>query len=266
MAEQEIVDAEIVEETPAPQGPLKVAVIGNNLLSESTARAFNVPRGVEVETYTSEPDDIDRCLEDKPSVVFWCDEIGIKKNDTLDDADFLASLQKIIRGAGAGVCIRSAINMELHDRLFMLMTKEVVDAKIVYMPDLTDGTDTQSMIHSGMHVIGGSQDAIRAHMGILRSMSWFGAGKLQTGTFAEAVYTKLAVSGYRLVQQKFFDEVHDAVLDMKGANPMIVSRLAFEALNVSVLPSHVNGNDVYDARLFSGATDKLTLLESCLEN
>jgi hypothetical protein len=254
MADEEIVDAEIVEETPATKGPLKIAVIGDesNPLAMSTYRAFDVPRGVE--THLFEVDRIDDAIEAKPNLVFWCEELGVKKNDTIDDGDFLTAVQKFVRSNGAGVCIRSTINMDVHDRLMMSLTREGVNAKVAYMPEVC----------GDVQLLGGSPETIQSQVRIMESASWFSTRNLMHGTIAEVVYANLAISGYRLVQQTFFDQLHGAVMDMKGANPMVVNRLTVDALGHGVTPSWTN-NFQYDARVFSGSTDKLTLIESCLE-
>jgi hypothetical protein len=262
MSKQEISDAEIVEETP--KGSLRVAVIGeeDNALTRATLLSFGVPKGVDAQRYSV--DDIDKCVESTPNVVFWCEPIDVKKNDSLDDSDLLASIQKLVRVSRSGICLRSVINIETHDRLVMSLTKEGFDAKVVYMPDMSDSQNVSDIIDASL-IMGGSQQAISALVGILSGASWFNTLDLVTGTAAEVVYTRLVVSGYNMVRQKYFDEVHEAVLDMKGANPMVVNRLITKVLGDVPVPSSVNEN-VYDARIFAGATDKLTLIESCLEN
>lgn len=266
---EEIVDAEIVEETPATEeskGPLQVAVIGqdDDPLTIATAKAFNVPRGVEVSTYTVE--DIDTLVEARPNVVFYCAEIPVKKNDSLDDGDFIAAIQRLIRIAGAGVCIRSTLNVETFERLIMSLTKQVFDNKIVYMPDLTDSANVEDIISSPIHLVGGTGEALSQHMNVLRTMSWFSARELVTGTVPEAIYTKLAATGYRMVQAQFFNELYDAVMDIKNANPMLVARQVQNVTGVCTVPSQVSDTMRYDGRIFAGATDKLSLIESCLEN
>jgi len=254
---EEIVDAEIVEEQ-TPQGPLKVVVIGDNLLAETTFHAFNVPRGVE--NYMFSVDQIDEAIELAPSLVFWCEEIPIKKNDSMDDSDFLSGVQKLLRNSPAGLCVRSTISIELFERMMMSMGQEMFNRRVTYMPELSEGKDVASLLSSPYQLIGGDSETLQMHMNLLQQTSWFSANEVRTGTVPEVIYAKLAMSGFRLVQQRYFDEIFDAVLDMKNANPMVVSRL----INASVVPSHVSGVQLYDARIFSGATDKLTLLESCL--
>jgi len=266
---EEVVDAEVVEQNQVPEerGPLKIAVIGleDDPLTAGTVRAFNAPRGVEVTTWTSEPEDIDALIEEKPAIVFWCDPITVKKNDTQDDSVLIGSLQRILRGCGSGVCIRSSINVDTFERLMMSLTKQVVDNKIVYMPDLTDSANLSDHITPPIQILGGSPEVIKAHMEIIQNATWFSAEELKVTSFAEAVYVKLATTGYRLVQQKFFDELHEAVMDMKNANPMVVSRIVRSTLGVSNVPSHVSSGLCYDARIFTGGTDTLSLIESCLE-
>ena len=273
--EEEVVTGEVIE---MPEGQtiaeemaaeerqdLKVAIIGgDNVLSTATARAFDVPKGVEVQIFNAEGDSFDECLSWKPNVAFWCDEIGVKKNDTLNDADFIASVQRLIRSSGAGVCIRSSINVETYERLMMALTREVFQNKITYMPDLSDSLNVQDIIMSPVQLIGGTGKALEQHIQVLRGTSWFNADTLITGTVPDAIYARLGVSGYKMVRQKYFDELYEAVMDMKNANPMIVNRLVCNALGEGVTPNFVTGAQEYDGRIFAGATDTLTLIENCL--
>lgn len=261
----EVVDAEVVEETSAPPKDLHVAVIGpDSALTAATARAFAVPRGVQVETFTSEPEDIDACVEFAPNIVFWCEDIPVKKNDSQNDTDLLAGIQKLIRQTGAGICIRTSITIETFERVIMSLTKDVFDNKIIYMPDMSDSLNIVDILSSDVQVVGGSEDALRSHLGVMQNLSWFSTRKLITCTIPEAIYTKLAVSGYRMVNQKFFNELHDAVMDVKNANPMAVNKHVQRVLDVDIVPSFTSCYDEIDARIFAGATDKLTLIESCL--
>lgn len=263
MSEEEIVDAEVVEEQP--RGPLRVAVIGgeDNPLAKATYHAFDVPKGVETSLFSV--DQIDDAVAITPNVVFWCEPIDIKKNDMLEDSDIIAGIQKLVRTAHSGICIRSTINIETHDRLIMALQKEVFDAKIVYMPNMSDSSNINDIIRSRL-VVGGAQEALQAHVNVMRGASWFDTSSIIGATVAEVVYAKLAVAGYNVIRQKYFDEIHEAVMDMKGANPMVVNQMTTTILGEDVVPSYVNQSDVYASRVFAGATDKLTLIESCLEN
>jgi len=250
-------DVQLVEDD-SPKN-LQVAVIGDNALARATWSAFVVPRGVDSFIYPA--DRIDDCIESKPNIVLWCEPIGVKKNDTMDDGDFIASIQKLIRGVGAGVCIRSTITVETYERMLMALTPEIFNKKIVYMPDLSDSSDERTILNSCVTLVGGDPEVLDQHLNVLRNMSWFNTTDIRSGTIPEVIYAKLATSGIRLVKQKFYDELFNAVMDLKNANPMVVSSL----IGNSVVPSHVSEADLFDGRIFAGATESLTLIDACLE-
>lgn len=251
-------DVQLVEgDTPKN---MQVAVIGadDNPLARATYSAFVVPRGVDVNLYSA--DRIDDCLESKPNIVLWCDPIGVKKNDTMDDSEFLAAIQKLVRAVGAGVCVRSTITIETFERLLMALTPDIFNKKIVYMPDLTDSSEERTILNSCVTLVGGDGETLAQHLDVLRNMSWFNTSEIRSGTIPEVIYAKLATTGMRLVKQKFYDELFNAVMDLKNANPMVVSQL----IGNTVVPSHVSEGDQFDGRIFAGATESLTLIDACL--
>jgi hypothetical protein len=257
MSEENIGEDVQLVEGDSPKN-MQVAVIGDNALARATWSAFVVPRGIDAYIYPA--DRIDDCLESKPNVVFWCDPIGVKKNDTMDDGEFMASIQKLVRAVGAGVCVRSTITIETYERLLMALTPDIFNKKIVYMPDLTDSSEERTILNSCVTLVGADSGTLTQHLDLLRNMSWFNTSEIRSGTVPEVIYAKLATTGMRLVKQKFYDELFNAVMDLKNANPMVVSQL----IGNTVVPSHVSEGDLFDGRIFAGATESLTLIDACL--
>lgn len=258
MSEENIGEDVQLVEGDSPKN-IQVAVIGDNALARATWSAFVVPRGVDAYIYPAER--IDDCLESKPNLVFWCDPIGVKKNDTMDDGEFMTAIQKLVRAVGAGICVRSTITVETYERMLMALTPEIFNKKIVYMPDLTDSSEERTILNSCVTLVGADSETLTQHIDVLRNMSWFNTTEIRSGTIPEVIYAKLATSGIRLVKQKFYDELFNAVMDLKNANPMIVSQL----IGNTVVPSHVSEGDLFDGRIFAGATETLTLIDACLE-
>jgi hypothetical protein len=255
-------------ETPAPAGPMTVVVIGDESLplTQATVSAFNVPIGAEVSVMPLS--EIDAVVEAQPGLVFFTDEIRIKKNDTFDDNDLLGALQKLLKMTDTGICIRSTLNIETTERIIMAMSKPAFDAKVVLMPDTTGSNDIATLINPPVQYLGGTQEAIQALMGILTNLSHFSAADVKTGSAFDVVYANLAISGFRVVKQKYFDELYNGVMDLKNSNPMIVRRLVeFHPALVDpslTVPSFVTNKSVHDATVFNGATDSLTVLSAAL--
>lgn len=266
MSEEQL--PQTTEENQEPKGPMSVFVMGDEKcpLTKATAAAFRVPLGATVEVASLS--DIDRVVELKPGLVFITEEIRVKKNNTLDDADLINVVQKLVRMTDSGICIRSSLNIETTERLIMGISKPAFDAKIVYMPDTTGSSDLGQLISPSVQYMGGTQEAVQSFMGIVTNLSQFTAGMVHNGSVFDVVYANLAVSGFRIVKQKFFDELYDGVLDLKNANPMVVRRLVEkhpDLVDPSLcVPSFVTEKSFYDSTIFNGATDALTVLSTAL--
>jgi hypothetical protein len=256
----------MTEETQSTPSTLKVCVVGESLLAEATMRAFCAPKGVE--TLRSIDGNIDEIIEMAPALTVWCDPLDIKKNDTLDDGELITGLQKLFRQTETGFLIRSTLNVETSERLIMALTKNVFDQKVAYMPTVTDSETVEGNVTQDVQIVGGEPKVVDSVMGILRNLSYFNARKVITGTFFETVYAKLAISGYRLVTQTYFDQLQHAVMDLQNANPIVVKRMVQGSGVLEnppiMLPSSLNTVQ-YDGRIFAGATDTLKLIDTCLE-
>jgi hypothetical protein len=276
MSEEEIVksdgtESETVESTTKTKstGPMKVVVIGseNCALANATFAAFHAPRGVEVSRISS-LDDIDKAVEIHPSLVVYCDPIDIKKNDTLDDSGIVSSLQKLISLTGSGICIRSTLNIETTERLIMALGKKVFDSKVVYMPLMNDTNNIGDILCTDCSYIGGDQKAVDSLAQILTHLTHISSQKVKTGSIFDIVYAKMALSGYLLVKQTYFDQLYDTILDLKNANPVIVRRIIEDNKALvdrsTLVPSSIKGGLVYDSRLLAGASEMIPLLETCL--
>ena len=255
----------VVIDPPQPTGPLRVAIMGNECaMTRAMTRAFDVPRGTEVEVFTIEGDDVDRACEFKPNLLVVTEQIQLKKNDTLNDGDFINCINKVLRASNCGILIRSTLNLETIERLIMALTKPVFDAKIVYVPDVSRTGTEAELIVQDHHFVGGEPDAVNALMGLLKNVSYL-SGNITNGTVFEVAFATMGIAGLSAVTSKYFTELQDAVLDVKNANPVTVRRMVETLLSqrISTLPLHVNGVE-YDSRLFVGSTDRLTLLENAI--
>ncbi len=284
-AEQTAMTEESAEQKAAAQQKkvMRIGIVGDNAVAEAMYAAFDA-RGVERKVAKT-LDEVDELIRWKPSVTYICNEIPFMKNDVLDDAEFINIINKLVRQCGTGICIRSTINVETVERLMAALSYDVVRTKVVYNPVMTDSTDVGKILTSDIEFFGGDEKSLTAHLNILKNVSNFAAREIETGTIFEIVYAKLALSGLKAVKQTFFNQLHDAILDVKGANPAIVRRLiqkSPELVDRSVMvPTFIRartGEDVTykqarafggeylnkDVRMFVSMTDKLSLLDECI--
>jgi len=264
------------------QQKIRIGVVGDNAVAQAMQLAFDVKS---VETmHVSGLEGIDDLVDWKPGITFLCTPVPLLKNDSVDDADLINMTNKLIRGCGSGVCIKTSINIETIERLIKALSYEVMTKKVTYNPVMGDDTNIGKILSPDVEYFGGDPEVIPEHMKIIQHTSVFSAQQFITGSIFEVAYAKLAVAGFKAVKQTYFNQLHDAILDTGGANPSIVRRMievAPELTDRSVMiPTFIRGRtdaDISykqarsfggefenDVRMFASTTDKLPLLDECI--
>lgn len=264
------------------QKKIRIGIVGVNVVAQAMQLAFDVKT---VETkIVSGLDGVDDLVDWKPGITFLCTPVTLLQNDTVDDADLINITNKLIRGCGSGVCIKTSINIETIERLIKALSYEVMTKKVTYNPVFGDDTDIGNILSPEVEYFGGDPEVIPEHMKIMTHTSVFSAQQFVMGSIFEVAYAKLAVSGFKAVKQTFFNQLHDAILDTGGANPSIVRRMIEKApdlINRDVMiPTFIRGRTdagisykkarsfggefENDVRMFASTTDKLPLLDECI--
>jgi hypothetical protein len=267
-----------------PQGQgkdqsLKIATIGSMEYANFLPYVFE-NRNFVVKHF----EDIDKILEWQPSLTFVCMELPMKSNGLQDDTDFLTVLQKLEAHTQGGICIKSVLSPDTMGRVLYSLQEPTLKSRVIYNPELVESSDLKSILsNTDHHLVAGSPDAISAHMSFcnLTSLYTFG-GVVQVGLMEGAVI-KLANSAYRAVKQTFFNQLKD-VAEEYSVSPSVIRKSA-ETLKDSVIdtiPTFIraqseNGDitykkartyqgeyDNYDVGVFVGMTDKLPLLDECV--
>jgi len=262
---------------------LRVGVIGNNLLASATDVAFNT-KSTERKVVAS-TSDVDELIQWRPGLAVICSEIPLLKNDTLDDADFLNAVNKLVKQIDCGICIRSTLNIETIERLIMSLGPDVFDAKVIYMPEVNDSQSIGDVISADFALVGGGEKALPAFMQLIKHTTHISAQEVMTGTVFEVAYAKLGLAGFKAVKQTFFNQLYDTIMDVKNANPAIVRRLMEKSplmtdrstMIPTFIRARVNEEVSYkqarsyageylnsDVRMLIGMTDKLSLLDECV--
>lgn len=276
-----------VEDQPDPSGQgvikekLRVTVVGDNYLSRACTAAFD-PRSVDVRSIVN-CDEFDTIVEWRPNLVFLCNDIPFLKNDSLDDADLVNTIGKIAHQTEAGICIKSTINLETIERIFGAVGPEWFNAKVIYSPEF--GETEIEVLSQEVALVGGQDKAMEAFSSIIAHTTHFQAKKVITGTVFEVAYAKLGIVGFKAVKQTYFNQLHQTMVDVEGANPMIVRRMMLEHPSLYdqslLIPAFVKaqteeGMTIKKARSYSGEysnrdvkmltsmTDRLTILDECI--
>ena len=262
---------------------LRIGIVGSNAIAKATHIAYdtkNVDRMM-IDGIA----ELDSLIDWRPTIVFVCNDIPLLKNETLDDADFLNTVNKLVRGSGAGICIRNTINTETVERLIQALSWDIVNAKVIYNPVFEDTDNIGKLLTPEIEYLGGDEKAISAHVNILKHTTYFSAQQMSVGSIFDVVYAKLAVVGFKAVKQTFFNQLHDAILDCGGANPSIVRRMVEKSPDLVdrsvMVPTYVRSRasdevsykqarsysgefENADVKMFVGMTDKLPLLDECI--
>jgi hypothetical protein len=258
---------------------LRIGVIGDNYLADAMRVAFD-PKLADVSTTLNDVDDL---IEWKPAIVFICNDIPLLKNDTLDDTAIVNVIAKIAKQTGAGLCIKTTINIETIDRILGAVGPEYFQNKIVYAPET--GETALDVLSNDFAMYGGHEKALDALLDVIKHCTVLSSTEIKTGSIFEIVYTKLAISGFKAIKQTFFNQMHATIIDCEGANPSIVRRI-IESHPVMtdrsvMIPSFIKaqidgelsmkqaksfGGEFLnrDARMLVGMTDKIPLLDEAI--
>jgi hypothetical protein len=283
MADSMQADADALEREKQQGQQLRVGVIGDNVLAQSTYVAFDT-RNVERFQATT-LDDIDSLVEWRPTLSVYCADIPLLKNDTLDDSDFINTMVKLVKTVESGILVRTTLNIETIERLIVALGYDVFNAKVIYMPEFSSSQNVGDLLVSDFHAVGGDDKALQAFMGILKHTTHFSAKEIVTGSVFEIAYAKLGAVGFKAVKQTFFNQLHETILDVKNANPTIVRRLLEKTPELNdksvMVPTFVRArtddsvsykqarsysgefeND--DVRMLAGMTDRIPLVDECI--
>jgi len=261
---------------------LRIGVVGNDLVANAMGIAFD-PNIVEVMRVDG-LEQIDDLIDWHPGVTFLCSPLKVLENDSVDDADLINMIAKLIKSCGSGICIRSTLAIETVERLIKALSYEVVLNKVVYNPVMSDSTDIGAILTPSIEYFGASDDVLSKHMDIMRGTSIMSVSQIRSGSIFEVVYAKLAINGFKAVKQTFFNQLHDTIMDCGGASPSNVRRLieTSEALTdrSAMVPTFVrakadsrmthkrarsfSGEFENDVRVLSSMTDKIPLLDECI--
>jgi len=258
----------------------KLGIIGDNYLADSIRAGLDSKTSEHKQVIYK---DIESLFEWQPQVIFICLGVPFLKNGSSDDAEFVDTILRISKTTKSGICIKTSINIDTLNKLISAVGKEFMDNKVVYSPELYE--DTESVLNSDFVFLGGSPNATAALRDVLYMHSFFQMKEVVMDTIHNVVFAKLGLSGYRAVKQTFFNQLHQTIVDVGGSNPTAVRRLMLKhpiMMDASVtLPTFVKAQSDAsasykqtisysgeyansDVRLLSGMTDKLSVLDECI--
>lgn len=227
-------------------------------------------------------DDIDTLVDWQPSLTFVCDELPMKVNGLQDDVEFIATIQKLEAQTTGGICIKSVISPDTMGRVIMSLEQQTVANRFIYNPEMVDSGDLEAILNNAdKHLVSGTPEAIAAHMQFFNMTSLYTFnGVVQCGLMEGAIL-KMSASAYKAVKQTFFNQLKD-VADEYQVSPSVI-RKSVENLKDNLaesVPTLIRAQmddlphrkaksfsgeyDNYDVSVFVGMTDKMPLLDECV--
>jgi hypothetical protein len=275
----EVSDEEDGVEDHLGREKMKISIVGDNALSRAMAAIWDV-KITDVST-TENGDDIDRIIAGKPSLIIVCCDVPYHKNGNPDDAEIISIITKVAKDDGeAGIMLKSTINMETVERIYGAVGADWFVNKFLYAPVI--GDDPMDVIHGDVAFFGGHPRAIEQAEKVLETHTHFSAKQVIKGSVFEVLFAKLGLVGFTAIREAYWNQYHQTILDVGGANPQVVRKMMESHPIVSdtrtMVPSYVKamaeeGMTLKKARSYSGEyqnkdvqalvsmTDRLTLLD-----
>lgn len=274
----EVLDTSSVDLPPMDQpqdSTLRIGLVGSGTLAESVRLSLAYPAPpAKVEFYQF--DDIDDAVaNDQVHLFFVTTEVEIMKDDIVDDAVLVDQVNKLSK-TKASVCVKSTINLETLNRLLQVIPAD----RLVYSPELVTDMDMKDIIRSDTNIIGGTPTSTGSYNRLMQGQQIFDRKNVVL-SFKEAVVLKLAVSAKKAVVQTFHNQLHAYAQDA-DINYNIISKTLANVVDHAEdsIPTHLRaiaeGASVKRAKSFSGEyanrdirvfaseTDKLPLLDECI--
>lgn len=259
---------------------IRIGIVGKNYLSQSVKVSAD-PKSCELLEIEGTKE-LDSLIEWRPNLVFICTDIPLLKNDSLDDAEFINTVSKISKQTEAGVCIKTSLNIETFERLVSAVGIDSVMNKLIYSPEIEE--TLEGVLNSETVLVGGYGKALESHVDVLTNLSTYLMKNVITGSFNTIIFTKLGLSGWKAVKQTYFNQLHNAIMDIGGANPSTVRRNILKSKgkddhlvlpvffrsqsddSVTLKQARAYGGEYLnsDVKMFVSMIDKLPLLEECI--
>lgn len=287
----EVIDlkAEMVEEEEKqqqkeetrPAGKLKVAVLGDTNQAITALTLFNTKK-TDVSKFT----DVDSLIDWEPNLAFIALETKILSNDTADDKEIIAAVQKICKQTQAGIFLKSLCPPDTIERIQSSLDADSFAKRFAYSPDIHESDDIEKNLNPGILVIGG-YEAGKALVSVLDKFTNLMIPKQNVFVCSpmEAAFIKLAISGYTALKQTFFNQLYDAAEDFENLEYNNV-RKVFESCNflsnnTMSIPTWIKVKDVEglsykkaksyggeylnrDVKVFAAISDRIPIIDECV--
>lgn len=261
---------------PTSSQTLQVGIIGDNELGRAIPIMFGAGgEGNQVDfTFF---DDIDRACESKGNHLFFVCFEPIVDGEHVDDVPIIDAFNKLNKfQPQRTVILKSTVSTDT----ITMISKCFPMNKFVYHPETAYNNDIKEILDSDLDLIGGNPEPLEQYKRLLFASSCLDRQTFE-GTLYDVAMLKMCLVSFRAIEQTFWNQIYDFTSPMKVNYNVVRKAFADVKRSSSVgVPTFVRAKgegmpykraksfsgeyDNRDVRVFSNITDKLPLLDECI--
>jgi len=256
-------------ETPSV---FNIAVIGDNDLAKS------VKTLVFGERINIESKNVDELNEFQPVMTFICLDVSLTENYLQEDATLIDACKKAAKTA-SGIVLKTTVSPETLDRVKNALGPDAWEMLFVYSPEIE--TTLHGILNCDTELVGVHSDISDKHRSFFENLTLDFRPNRIVGTPSDICLTKMAVVGRRAVMQEYYNQLFEFIADWDksayGTVKNMISKIddkdKMYKIPVWVRSKVIDGEDGTsqgefenkDAKIFSGITDKMTLVDEAVK-
>lgn len=258
------------------QQTLSVGVIGDNAIGRALPIMFGAG-GDNGQIDFTFFDDIDKACESKGVHIFFVCMEPIIDGEHVDDVPIIDAFNKLNKfQSKRTVILKSTVSPDTIGMIAKCFSMDM----FVYHPETAYNDDIKEILDSELDLIGGNPEPLERYKRLMYGASCLDR-KLFEGTLYDVALLKMCMVSFRAIEQTFWNQVYDFTAPMK-ANYNVVRKTFAEMKRQSStgIPTFVRAKgegmtfkraksfsgeyDNRDVRVFANVTDKLPLLDECI--
>lgn len=265
----------------------KIAILGDGPVAQYTRLMFTNTT-TEIQSYDcTDGSGIDEVLEEPHDILVICPEISFRKNGSQFDDELINILKKSCH-ANISVILKTPVTPESIFRILGSVTEDWAKNSFVYMPEIGENSDHNSMMNEKHLLVGGDVTSLDGVLGIVLEHTnyFYDPTRIIKTDWITASYIKLSISSFKAVKQEFFNQLHAVVREEGNVNfnllrSSLENYLESNPLTEFSIPSSTKSmidpdmskrmSKSYkgeymnkDARLLSGWTDQMSILDEAI--
>ena len=252
---------------------LKIGVLGTNSIAKSIPIMFSSnPKNIKVTSY----DNVDTAAEGAQRIYYICLDAVFDKED-FDDSNIIDACLKLTKNSKATIVLKTTVPYNTIERILI----GVNELRFIYSPEEASDDDLREIMRSTYNFVGGATPATEAYTKLLSGASLFERTTVVSSAL-ETSLVKTGIVGLKAITQTFYNQLHDCVIEL-GGNYTFVKKIVTDIKTKSdlTIPTFMRAQNQdgisykksrsfsgeflnTDAKILSSMTDKMPLLDECI--